>query len=522
VERIPLEFFKCQFSRFIITLFDLKHFKRENNYYIIFEERDLMYDVCIIGAGVVGTAIARELSKYKLKVCVIEKEEDVGTGATKANTGIVHGGYAAKYGTLKSELCAKGNKMYRQLEKELNFGFRETGALVIGYDEEDEERIKALYENGMKVGGDDLEIIYAERIAELEPHINRAVKVALHIKNVGVTSPYEFAIALAENAITNGVELKLETKVEAIAKTGGIFNIKTNNGDIASKYVINSAGIYSDKIAAMAGVEDYEIKPRRGQYVLFGKDQSHLVNTVIFQVPTAKGKGILVTTTYHGNFMIGPNAEEVDDKEDLSTTMESLEYVIEAARRSIPDFDIRRAITTYSGNRPLSNTEDFVIEESRVKGFINLVGIDSPGLTSSPAIAEKVAGILQDAGLKMVKNEDFNPYRRPIIIKKDESFEARIDDTDPKKNIICRCEKVTEAEILDAMSRGIPVKSTDAVKRRARPGMGLCQGGFCRSRVKAILARELGIPVEEVSVRGKNAGPAPQRVDINIIRKCGK
>ncbi|GAA0063316.1 FAD-dependent oxidoreductase [Clostridium sp. CTA-1] len=478
-----------------------------------------MYDVSIIGAGVVGSAIARELSKYNLKVCLIEKEEDVGTGASKANSGIVHGGYVAKYGTLKGELCIKGNSMYNQLEKELNFGYRNPGALVIGFDEDDENRIKKLYENGVKIGCDDLEIIYGDKIKELEPHINKEVKVALYAKSVGVASPYEMTIALAENAMENGVDLKLETKVLTIDKEHEAFIINTNKGEIKSKYIVNAAGLYSDKIANMLGMDDFKILPRRGQYVLSTKDQGYLVNKVIFQVPTEKGKGILVTTTYHGNFMIGPDAQEVVDKEDIGTDIESIEYIIKTARKSIPDFDVRKSLTTFAGIRAISSTGDFVIGETKVKGFINAAGIDSPGLTSSPAIAEKIVGILKEAGLQLIKNEKFNPYRKPIIIKKDKSFDGKIDDEDPTKNIICRCEKVTESEIIDAMKRGIPVKSTDAIKRRTRAGMGFCQGNFCRPRVKAIIAREMGIPVEKVTVRGKDSGEPPKRVNINVIRK---
>ncbi|KOM97924.1 FAD-dependent oxidoreductase [Clostridium botulinum] len=478
-----------------------------------------MYDVSIIGAGVVGSAIARELSKYNLKVCLIEKEEDVGTGASKANSGIVHGGYVAKYGTLKGELCIRGNSMYNKLEKELNFGYRNPGALVIGFDEDDENRIKKLYENGIKVGCNDLEIIYGDKIKELEPHINKDVKVALYAKSVGVASPYEMTIALAENAIENGVDLKLETKVLAIDKEHEAFIINTNKGEIKSKYIVNAAGLYSDKIANMLGMNDFKILPRRGQYVLSTKDQGYLVNKVIFQVPTEKGKGILVTTTYHRNFMIGPDAQDVDNKEDIGTDIESIEYIIKTARKSIPDFDVRKSLTTFAGIRAISSTGDFVIGETKVKGFINAAGIDSPGLTSSPAIAEKIVGILKEAGLQLIKNEKFNPYRKPIIIKKDKSFDGKIDDEDPTKNIICRCEKVTESEIIDAMKRGIPVKSTDAIKRRTRAGMGFCQGNFCRPRVKAIIAREMGIPVEKVTVRGKEGGEPPKRVNINVIRK---
>lgn len=481
-----------------------------------------MYDVSIIGAGVVGGAIARELSKFDLKTCIIEKEEDVSNGASKANSGIIHGGYVAKHGTLKGELCIKGNKMFKELEKELNFGFRETGAIVIGFDEHDEEKIMELYENGLKVGCDDLEIIYRDRIKEIEPYINPDVKVALYSKDVGVASPYELTIALIENAIHNGVELMLETEIVSIVKKEKEFTITTNKGDFKSRYVINAAGIHSDKVAAMVGVDDFKILPRKGQYILLGKDQGHLVNTVVFQMPTKKGKGILVTTTYHNNLMIGPNAEEVSDRDDVATDMESLGYIIETARKSIEDFDIRRALTTFSGTRATSDTGDFIIQESEVKGFINVAGIDSPGLTSSPAIAQRVIHIVRDAGLELNKKEGFDPYRKPILIKKDESFNGSIDNEDPGKNIICRCERITEGEIVEAINRKIPIKSIGAVKRRTRASMGNCQGTFCKPRIKKIIAREKGISVDAITLRGNRPEDSLQRVDINMVRKYKK
>ncbi|MBU3128919.1 FAD-dependent oxidoreductase [Clostridium tagluense] len=478
-----------------------------------------MYDVVIIGAGVVGSAIARNLSRYNLKVCILEKEDDVSTGASKANSGIVHGGYAAKYGTLKGQLCGKGNKMYRKLQEELNFGYRKTGALVIGFNEEDEKKIKELYENGLKMGCDDLEIIRGDKLKEIEPNLNSDVTVALYAKSVGVTSPYEFTIALVENAITNGVELKLLSEVLSIENLEEKFIVHTNKEDIEARYVINAAGQYSDKIANMLGMDDFEIMPKKGQYILMGKDQGHLVNTVIFQVPTDKGKGILVTTTYHGNFMIGPNSEEISDKDDVATTTETLKDVIDTARRSIPDFDVRKTLTTFSGIRASSNTGDFIIEESHVKKFINVAGIDSPGLTSSPAIAEMVADILVKSGLVLQEKDNFISYRKGIIVKKDNNFHGKIDDEDPAKNIICRCEVVTEAEIVDAIHRNIPINSTDAIKRRTRAGMGTCQANFCRSRVKAIIARELNIDVDKVTVRGNSSSKTPVRAEINLIRK---
>jgi glycerol-3-phosphate dehydrogenase len=478
-----------------------------------------MYDVIIIGAGVIGASIARELSRYNLKVALLEKEDDVTTGASKANSGIVHGGYAAKYGTLKGQLCAKGNKMFQKLEGELNFGYRQTGALVLGFNEEDEKRITVLYENGLKMGCDDLEIIRGDKLFQIEPYLNSAVTVALYAKSVGVTSPYELTIALAENAITNGVELKLSSEVISIEKLKEKFIVHTNEDQIEARYIVNSAGLYSDNVTSMVGINDFKIIPKRGQYILLGKDQAHLVNSVIFQVPTDIGKGILVTTTYHGNFMIGPNAEEVSDRDDLSTTAETLKYVIETARKSIPDFNIKKSLTTFSGIRATTNTGDFIIEESTVKRFINVAGIDSPGLTSSPAIAEMVIGILKTSGLNLVDKNNFTPYRKGIIIKKDIDFHGKIDDSDPTKNIICRCEQVTESEIVDAIHRNIPIASTDAIKRRTRAGMGPCQGSFCSARVKSIIARELNIDEDKVTVRGNNNSKSPVRAEIGLIRK---
>lgn len=478
-----------------------------------------MYDVIIVGSGVVGAAIARELSRYNLKIGILEKEDDVSTGASKANSGIVHGGYAAKYGTLKGQLCGKGNKMYRKLQEELNFGYRQTGALVVGFDEEDEKKIVGLYENGLKLGSHDLEIIRGDKLKEIEPHLNSDVTVALYAKSVGVTSPYEFTIALVENAVTNGVELKLGNKVISIENLEEKFIVHTNKESIEARYIINAAGRNSDEIANMVGTYDFKIIPKRGQYILMGKDQGHLVNSVIFQVPTDKGKGILVTTTYHGNFMIGPNAEEISDKDDVATTTETLKEVIETARRSIPDFDVRKTLTTFSGIRASSNTGDFIIEESRVKRFINVAGIDSPGLTASPAIAEMVADILVKSGIVLVEKDNFIPHRKGIIVKKDNYFHGKIDDEDPAVNIICRCEGVTEAEIVDAIHRNIGINSTDAIKRRTRAGMGTCQGNFCRSRVVAIIARELNIGEDKVTIRGNSSSKTPVRAEINLIRK---
>lgn len=473
----------------------------------------VQYDFIIIGAGVIGTMISRELSRYQLKVLLVDKENDVSCGATKSNTAIVHGGFDDKHGTLKSKLCRPGSLMFEQLDKELNFGYMKFPSMVLAFSDEEIETIEALYENGKKNGVEELEIIDKETIKKLEPHIGDGVIKALYCTSSGITSPYEYAIALAENAISNGVELKLKTEVKAIEKLDDGFLVTTNNGDFNSKYVINCAGVYSDKVSAMVGIDDFKITPRRGEYVLLNKSQGYLSNNVLFQTPTKKGKGILVTRTYHGNLMLGPNALEVPGKEDIGTIFDSLEDIVKTARLSIPDFDIRTTLTSFAGIRATSNIKDFTIEESRVKGFINLVGIESPGLTSSPAIGKYVIDIIKDMGVQLIENSNFNPYRKGIFIKKEEDFDGVIDDSNPEKNIICRCEKVTEAEIVDAMHRGIPIDSIDAIKRRTRAGMGLCQGQFCGSRVAKVIAREANIDIKDVTPRGKGSSALPPRED---------
>lgn len=459
-----------------------------------------MYDICIIGAGVMGMNIARELAKYKLKVCVLEKAEDVSCGCSKANSGIVHGGYADKPGTLKAKVCVKGNRMYQRLNEELNFGYSETGSLVVAFSEEEIAGLEKLLAMGLENGVGGLSIITGDEARKEEPYLSKDVVAALKCTDAGVVSPYEFVIALAENSVENGVDLKLNSKVVKIDNNESYFKLYTENNEIVdSKFVINSAGIYSDEIAKMVNINEYKISPRRGQYVILGKEQNYLTNSVIFQVPTALGKGILVTTTYHGNLMIGPNAEDIIEKEDLGTTLEGLKYIVDTAKKSVPDIDMRKALRSFSGNRPFADKKDFLIENKFYKNFINLIGIDSPGLTSSPAIALEVIDVLKNEGVEFVAKENFNPYRKGIIIKKDENFKGSIDATDPKEKFICRCERVTEAEIVDAMNRGIEVKSLDAIKRRTRAGMGTCQGFFCGPRVKNVLARELGVNEESIN-----------------------
>ncbi|MDZ7671655.1 MAG: NAD(P)/FAD-dependent oxidoreductase [Halanaerobiales bacterium] len=476
-----------------------------------------MYDVSIIGAGVIGSAIARELSKYKLDIALIEKESDVSTKTSKANTGIVHGGYVGKAGTLKGELCIKGNKLYKKLNEELNFGYKKTGGLVLGFNKEDEKELQKIYDNALKVGHpkEDIEIINKEKILKIEPHVNKDVTIAFYCKSIGVTSPFGLTIALAENAVDNGVDLMLESEVLDIKKDKNAFIIKTSKKTIKSKYVINAAGIYSDKIASMVNTDNFTITPMRGEYIIFSKDEGHLVKTVLFQTPQKNTKGIVATTTVYGNFMIGPNAEEVDKKENVNTTLKEVNYIIKQARKSIPNFNTDQILKTFAGLRAKSNRGDFIIEESKVKNFINVAGIDSPGLTSAPAIANYVIEILKNIGLEFKDKKNFNPNRPAIIVHKDDSFAGKIDHDDPSKNIICRCQTVTEAEILDALHRSIPIKTTDAIKRRTRAKTGKCQAAFCESRIKKIISRELNIPIDKVKNRDEKN--KPKRIDPDKI-----
>ncbi len=448
-----------------------------------------MYDVIIIGAGIVGTTIARELSKSNAKVLILEKGIDVSMGATKANSAIVHGGFAEKHEALKGRLCYKGRVQFKKLDEELNFGFRETGSLVISM------------ENGIKNGLDDLEIIGPDRIRELEPELTHDVKWALYCKGAGICSPYEMAISMAENAIRNGVTLKLEHQVTGIEKDGDVFRVSTDKEEFQGKFVVNAAGVYADEISKMVGVNNFEILPRSGEYILFTRGTGDPINTVIFQLPTKYGKGVLVASTYYGNLLIGPDASDEGGKDDTSTHIERVAKIYQQTKELYGKINSKQFIRSFTGIRARSSTDDFIIEETEVKGFINVAGIQSPGLTSSPAIAEMVIGILKDAGLEWEDNNEFDPYRKPIVTKKPlqplKDIKQFIElPLGSKDRIVCRCEQVREDEIVDALHRGIRIKTVDGVKRRTRAGMGWCQGEFCKPRVIEIMEREYGEKID--------------------------
>lgn len=453
-----------------------------------------MYDVIIIGGGIIGTSIARELSRYNNKVLLLEKDIDVSMGATKANSAIVHGGYAESNSTLKGRLCYKGRKEFKRLNEELNFGFRETGSLVLNF-QDNKETLERLMENGIKNGLEDLSIIETEEIMDIEPNINPNVKSALYCKGAGVCSPYEMAIAMAENAIKNGVELKLQNEVLSIEREDDLFKVETNEDTYCGRYVVNAAGLYSDRISKMVGVDDFQILPRSGEYILFTRGTGEAINTVLFQLPTKFGKGVLITSTYYGNLLIGPDSSDYAERDDTSTHIDRISKIYDKASFIYDKIDPKKFIRSFTGIRARSSTDDFIIEETEVKGFINVAGIQSPGLTSSPAIANMVVEILKKAGLGLIENPDFDPYRKPIIERKPlKNFSEIKDKIDlplgSEGRIVCRCEQVLEEEIVDALHRGIKVKTVDGVKRRTRATMGWCQGDFCKPRVIEIMERE--------------------------------
>lgn len=462
-----------------------------------------MYDIAIIGAGITGSSIARELSKYNLKTVVIEKGTEVCQGTTKSNSAIVHGGYDAKVGSLKAKLNVEGNRLYKDLCTDLNVDFKQIGSLVLAFDEDEMNHVKALYERGLENKATGLKILNKEQVLEREPNVNKDVVGALLCEDAGIVCPFNLNVALMENAMQNGVELKLESEVLDITKNEDTFNIKIKDKeDIKAKYVINAAGVYADKINNMIGGDEYYIIPRKGEYKILDKSEGKIANHVLFQCPSEKGKGVLVTQTVHGNLLIGPNANQVDDKDDKSTTKEGLEEIVNCSKKTIKDIDFRKTITSFAGLRATPNTGDFMIFASKkCKNFINAGGIESPGLASAPAVAKYVVGILEEEGLELAKNESFNPIRhknKPFIQMSKEEKEEIIKKDPRYKKIICRCESITEGEIVDAIHSLCGARTLDGVKRRVRPGMGRCQGGFCGPKVIEILARELNIDVEDV------------------------
>lgn len=464
-----------------------------------------MYDVIIIGAGVSGAATARELSRYKVNACVIEKEEDVCCGTSKANSAIVHAGYDAATGSLMAKLNVRGNQMMEQLAKDLDFPFKKNGSLVVCLHEEDMPNLQTLYDRGVANGVKDLRILNREELRAMEPNISDDVYAALYAPTAGIVCPFNLNIAMAENACVNGVEFKFDTEVTGLHPIEGGWAIETNQGTFETKYVVNAAGVYADTLHNMVSAKKIHITPRRGDYCLLDKTAGNLVSKTIFALPGKFGKGILVAPTVHGNLILGPTAIDIEDKEGTNTTREGLDQVIAKCGMNVKNIPMRSVITSFAGLRAHEDGHEFLIGELEdAPGFIDCAGIESPGLTSSPAIGEMVAEILREK-LNLEKNENFVATRKGVLDPDALSKEERIElirKNPAYGNIICRCEMITEGEILDAIHRPLGAKSLDGVKRRTRAGMGRCQAGFCSPRTMEILARERHVSMFDITKSG--------------------
>ena len=462
-----------------------------------------MYDVIIIGGGVCGAAVAMYLSKYELKCCLLEKENDIAMGTTKANSGIVHAGYDPEPGTLMAALNVRGCELTEELCVSLGVPYKKVGSMVLAFDSRDLDHIESLYERGVANGVRGMKLLSREEVLEREPNLTPEVRGALYAPSAGVVNPWRLCIAMSEAAAENGVEFFLDHEVTGIEKTDGGFTVTAGGESFESAYIINAAGIYADEIARMVGQTDITINPSKGQYYLLDKTQSGLVNSVIFQCPTEKGKGVLVSPTADGNVIVGPNAEKDNVRGDVSTTREGLEFVAAEARKTTEKINYRDNIRSFSGLRANSNHKDFIIGESPVcRKFINVAGIKSPGLTSAPAIGEYIVDILKDCGLFMTEKSGWR-VPEPVCRFNELSDEekAELCKREPKYgNVVCRCNTITEGEIIQALKSRIPPRTLDGVKRRAGTGMGRCQGGFCGPKIHSIIAEFYGVPFESVQL----------------------
>lgn len=469
----------------------------------------LNHDVIIIGAGVSGSAIARELSRYDLDVVVLEKQEDVCTGTSKANSGIIHAGYDAPAGSLMAALNVEGNAMMDSWSQELDIPFQRIGSLVVCLEEAGMPSLEQLYQRGIQNRVPQLEIIDRQRLKQLEPHIAPEAVAALYAPTAGIICPFELNLAMAENAAQNGVRFLFDAEVLSIEKIDNGFCVVSSKGKMRARHVINAAGVYADAIHNMVSQEKMKITPRKGEYVLLDKKAEPHVHHTIFQLPTKMGKGVLVTPTVHGNLLVGPTSVDVLDKEGLNTTEQGLRDVISKSQKTVKDLPMSMIITSFAGLRAHHPGHEFIIEEVKdAPGFIDVAGIESPGLSSCPAIGKRVAQWFQEK-YNLAQKSDFQPYRKGLHHLQDMDLDQRNEliQKDPRYGrIVCRCEMISEGEIVEALHRPIPARSLDGIKRRTRAGMGRCQGGFCSPKVVEILAREqFGKEVKKVTKSGKNS-----------------
>jgi len=471
-----------------------------------------LYDVAIIGGGVVGTAIGRELSHFKLTVVLIEKEEELAFGVSKSNSGIIHPGTQNPPDSLKGRLCVRGNALTRRVAKDLGVDFKETGELIIAFTEEDIPMLRRLKKDGEVLGVPGLRIVDRVWLKKNEPNLTGRCVAALYAPTAGIISPYRWVYDMSENAARNGVEICTGMRVENIVyHRGGLqdkayFEISSPVRVFKARYLVNAAGLYADDISRMAGAANFRIRPRKGEEFLLDKKREHLTNHLLFPLPEKNSKGIIIIKTADGNPMIGPTAEDVDDKEDLSTTDEGLEKVFSAARKMIPTIDESDIIAYFAGLRPVAGDDFLIRHEDRVPGLVNVAGIQSPGLTAAPAIAEMVRDILRDRGLALKKKLIFHKHRKktehifadPIsrirnLIRRDSSY----------GDIVCRCETVSAREVREAIGRG--AATLDGIKFRTRAQAGRCHGSFCTTRLMKILGEEAKMPLAAVTKKGKGS-----------------
>jgi len=465
-------------------------------------------DVAIIGSGVIGATIARELSKYKLNTTLIDKEVDVGWGATKTNTGIIHAGYSEDPHILRGKLCAPGNRVYQQLCGELEVPFKRIGSVVVSFKKEEIQALCKLENNAKICGVPGTRILNRDELHSMVPHLTPKAVYGFYAPTAATINPYGLTIALVENAQANGINVLLQTKVLGLKKNSQGIILNTTSGYVHANFVINAAGLWADEISAMSGEKEFNIYPRKGEYILFDGAIGEITNKIIFPIPTPVSKGIVFVPFVEGNYAAGPTDEDIEDKEELFTSFEGLKKVLNSAEKFFPEIPFRRhMIRNFCGLRAIADENDFIIRPSyNMKGLIHAAGIQSPGLTAAPIITSMVIDILKDQGLKLHPNPHFNPERRTIQKIKDVDYKTKkkLIEADPRYgHIVCRCETVSEAEVVEAIKRG--ATTLDGVKFRTRCGMGRCQGGFCTPRIMEILSRELCIPLEKISKRNKNS-----------------
>jgi len=467
----------------------------------------MIYDVIIIGAGVTGCAIARELSRYKADVCVLERDEDVCCGTSKANSAIVHAGYDCVPGTLMAKMNVRGNEMMDQIAEELDVPFKRNGSLVVCIHRDTLDGLKELYDRGIANGVKGMKILSREEALAMEPNLSDDTEGALYAPTAGIICPFRLTIGFAENANKNGVDFRFNTDVEAFRKDDeGIWHIRTNNGEYKARAIVNAAGVYADVFHNMVSENKIHITPRRGDYYILDKDMGDFVSRTIFPQPTVYGKGVLVTPTVHGNLLAGPTAIDIDDRESTATTQAGLDAVLAGAGSHVKNLPIqRKVIRVFAGLRAHEDHHEFILGEvSDCPDFFDAAGIESPGLSSSPAIGEYMSGLISDK-YQFEKKDNWDPISKGVLDPKKLSLEERnelIRKNPAYGNIVCRCESVSEGEILDAIHRPLGARSLDGIKRRTRAGMGRCQAGFCTPRQMDILHRELGIPYEKITKMG--------------------